>query len=136
MGVEVDIMLTQRIELEILTQWLRAKRLTLNVAKTKFMLFATRPKISELENFALYMDGVELEWVQVFKYLGMYLDVCLTFDEHVDHLHKKSSQRVGVIRHYRKYLNQQTTLLLYKGFGLTSFWLWKYRILCDIENPS
>ena len=55
------------------------------------------------------------------KYLGFYLDECLTFNKYVHHLHKKSSQSVGVIRRARKFLDQPTTLILYKSLASPNF---------------
>ena len=86
-GSQVDLMLTLRMELHTVSEWLRANRLTLNPAKTKYMIFATRLKLQQFGEYPLSIEGNRLEHVKSFKYLGMILDESLTFSEHVDHLH-------------------------------------------------
>ena len=92
---QVDIMLTLHIELEVITQWLRAYHLTLNSGKTKFVIFGTRARLNDLEEYPLYMDGVELERLSVFKYLGVYLDTHLDFEVHSRKIISKVNQRTG-----------------------------------------
>ena len=94
----MDLMLTLRMELHTVSEWLKANRLTLNAAKTKYMIFATRPKIVNFGNYPLSIDGHHLECVSNFKYLGIILDEVLSFSEHVDHLHSKVSSRLGLLK--------------------------------------
>ena len=61
---------------------------------------------------------MDLERVNLFKYLGVYLDSCLTFDDHIDWAFKKSSMKLGAIRKIRHNLDRATTLLLYKSLVL------------------
>ena len=112
---QVDLMLMLRMELHTVSEWLRASRLTLNTKKTKYCIFASKPKVQEFRNYSLSIHGVELERVRSFKYLGMILDEALAFDEHIDHLHHKVSNRMGILCCSRKYLNVSTRVLLYKS---------------------
>ena len=101
------------MELHTVSEWLKASCLTLNAKETKFCIFGTRPKIAEFGNYQLMIDGVELEHVRSFKYLVMILDETLSFTEHIDHLHKKPSGKLGVLHKARPHL--KTRLLLCQG---------------------
>ncbi len=67
------------------------------------------------------MAGVQLERVQVFKYLGLWLDENLTFDHHVSKLYTKICQRLGAIRKVRNCLGQQLALSLYRSLVLPHY---------------
>ena len=55
------------------------------------------------------------------KYLGIILDLHLTFDQHIDHLVDKASKRLAVIRKVIKCLDRSTVLTLYKSLDLPHF---------------
>ena len=65
-------------DLELLDNWLKGNKLSLNVAKTKSMLICTesRRKIlnSNDDTLNLLIRDRELESVDVIKYLGMHVD--------------------------------------------------------------
>ena len=69
----VDLMMSLRLELTTLTEWMLANKLTLNVKKTKFMIFGSKPKLSEipLNTMNLYINNQIVEYVHSFKYLGV-----------------------------------------------------------------
>ena len=83
------------IELQKASHWFRANKLTLNVKKTKYMLFAGQNKINDLANLKLQIDGKCVDQVgnnckeKYFKFVGHVLDENLTWEGHVDHLAKK-----------------------------------------------
>ena len=102
-------------------EWLKANKLTLNVEKTKYMVFGTRQHLQNKPDLNLIIDGKKLERVSVMKYLGMYLDEHLTFSEHISTVCKKSSKKLGIIRKAREYLDRKTSLILYKAW-LSHIW--------------
>ena len=116
-----DIMLTLQDEIGIVGHWLRANRLSLNVKKTKFVIFGTPYRTSRLPNLKLTIFGEEIEQVEVMKYLGVMLDNNLNFSAHIEHLGKKATQKLGAIAKVRKCINRSTTLMLYKSMVLPHF---------------
>ena len=66
------------------------------------------------------MNNVKLARVTTFKYLGITLDECLTFDAHIDKVYKHSCGKLGSLGKVRKCLNRKLTLLLYKSLVLPS----------------
>ena len=83
------------IELQKASHWFRANKLTLNVKKTKYMLFAGQNKNNDLANLKLQIDGKCVDQVgnnckeKYFKFVGHVLDENLTWEGHVEHLAKK-----------------------------------------------
>ncbi len=108
----VEIILSLRIEASNIIQWLRANKLTLNVSKTKFMVFGTKQCLRGTEEMPLYADDEIIERVHSFKYLGVTLDESLTFEIHVDNLYKKTCSKLGAIKKARLCVNQETALML------------------------
>ncbi len=114
----VEISLTLQIELETVTQWFYANKLTLNTKKSKFLLFGNRQSLDRTQDVKLTINNIELERVTTFKYLGITLDECLTFDAHIDRVYKQSCGKLGSIGKVRKCLTKKLTLLLYKSLVL------------------
>jgi hypothetical protein len=67
-----DLMLTVNMELKKLSEWFRANRLSLNVAKTNYILFGTRRKCLSDTNFAITINENLIERVTFTKFLGVY----------------------------------------------------------------
>ena len=65
-------------ELNHVSRWLQKNFLTLNVKKTKTMLFATKRKLAtSIESLKVYIKKDPIENVQSLKYLGIWLDPSL-----------------------------------------------------------
>ena len=70
-------------------------KLLLNVEKTKVMLFSKAKKTPETALDIVTMQGQVLQVVSCYKYLGIWLDDCLTFKLQVTNLLKKLRVRLG-----------------------------------------
>ena len=90
----VDIALSLRIDLCTVTEWLRANKLTLNTTKTKYMFIGSKALVNKVAEQNICMAGAQLERVQVFKYLGLWLDENVTFDHHVSKMYNKVCQKL------------------------------------------
>ena len=93
----------------------------LNTSKTKYILFGSRHKLSQITCFNLGILGEPIERVYHFKYLGVILDQYLSFNEHIEYLLSKANQKLGVLRKVRKCLNRSLSLTLYKSLVLPHF---------------
>ncbi len=119
-------MLNLRIELSIVCEWLRANKLTLNAAKTKYVVFGSHNKLQNKPDLNITIGNSVIERVSCMKYLGIQLDEHLTFVEHISYIHQKSSKQLGILRRSREYLDRSTSLLLYKSL------LVPYTDYCDL----
>ena len=74
--------------------WLRANKLSLNVEKTKLVLFQ-RQNTKLNNSFKFKPDGKRLFPTTSVKYLGVLLDEHLTWSPQVSHVQMKLSQVIG-----------------------------------------
>ena len=82
-------------ELEQVNTWLKVNKLSLNVGKTKMMIFHRKRKhIPELK---VLIDGCNIECVNSFNFLGIMLDQGLSWNNHVDLVKKKVSKVIGIL---------------------------------------
>ena len=116
-----DVMTTLQREMSIVGEWLRANKLSLNVKKTKFVIFGSLYKTAHLPDVTLTVFGSRIERVHEIKYLGVILDQNLNFNSHIDFIVKKSSQKLGALAMVRKCINRPTSLMLYKSMILPHF---------------
>ena len=87
-----------------IASWFQKNHLTLNISKTKLMLFGTPQNLSKYQNISLSYDGETIERVDNFKYLGIVFDSHMTWSHHIDLIASNVSKRYGVIRHVKYYL--------------------------------
>ena len=82
-------------ELEKITLGLKMNKLSLNVQKTKFMIFHRKQKqISEL-NIAI--NDTDIERVESFNFLGLHIHESLSWRTHTDTVRNKVSKVVGIL---------------------------------------
>ncbi len=113
----IDLMLSLRIELSTVDQWLKANRLTLNVKKTKFTILGSKNKLKQIPDalLKLSINHEEIDRVHVMKYLGMMIDENLDFTSHIDYIYRKSCHKLGAIRKARTFVGRKIALHLYKS---------------------
>lgn len=80
-------------DLSIIADWCFANKLALNIRKTKAMLFTTRQNPTFPR---LHINNSDVEFVNVYKYLGIKIDNKLKFDEHINSLKGKLARVVGM----------------------------------------
>uniref|UniRef100_A0A8C7QED6 Reverse transcriptase domain-containing protein n=1 Tax=Oncorhynchus mykiss TaxID=8022 RepID=A0A8C7QED6_ONCMY len=102
----------------------RGLQLLLNTSKTKCMLFnRSLPAPARLSNITT-LDGSDLEYVDNYKYLGVWLDCKLYFQTHIKHLQSKVKSRIGFLfrnkasfTHAAKHTLVKLTILPILDFG-------------------
>ena len=83
-------------ELEKLSDWFQANKLSLNTEKTKFMVFKPRQKKFCLD-IKLFINNKCIEQVKETVFLGVILDENLSWKSHFSHIANKISKSIGVI---------------------------------------
>ena len=107
-------------DLDSISNWLAVNRLSLNVAKTKCTVFSTRYYRGRRE-LMLYVNNEGVEQVSTYKYLGIHLDEHLSFSDHIDFIVNNSRCKLGMLKRIRRYMNQDTSLMLYKTLVVPLF---------------
>ena len=100
-----DIMNT---EISKVAKWLNENFLTLNVKKTKGMLLCNSQKMTRRDtDLEVYINNSLIDNVGKFKYLGVWLDPALTWNEQIDKISKTVSKRNGLLHRLRNVLPQK-----------------------------
>ena len=108
---------TLNIELERVHSWLNANRLTLNVNKTKYMLFCKR-RNNHTTELTLRLNNNDIQSVTEFNFLGLYLNSKLNWDTHINVIGKKISRAVGIIKKLQLLLPKTILISLYNALVL------------------
>ena len=95
-----------------LVEWLSSNKLTLNVGKTEFMLFANKRKLNLVRNFDLFINETKINRAEKFKYLGVYFDSTLSWKEHITSIASKLKSKLNRIGSALPYLTDDTKNLL------------------------
>ena len=75
-------------------EWLGANKLSLNVAKTKFMVFHISNRLVRYPN--LLINGRPIERVTQFNFLGLILQSNMSWSMHTDHISLKVSKAISI----------------------------------------
>lgn len=117
---EVQTMINE--DLKEVHTWLKANKLTLNISKTKYMLMATRQKLSSIPSEPTIMVNSEkILRVDKYKCLGVTLDETLSWDKHIEEIFKKVSKGLGALKRIRPYVPQSTLVTVYNTLILPYF---------------
>ena len=100
-------------ELEIISKWFIANKLSLNVNKTNYILFRSRRKSVSLSNLKVEIDGKEIKQETSSKFLGVYIDQHLTWGVHVAHISRKIAKNISILSRIRHCLPKSTIHALY-----------------------
>ncbi len=78
-------------ELENLHKWLSTNKLSLNIAKTEFIIIGSRQRISAMDDrITVEINDCEVDSV---KSLGEYIDKHLNWSTHIEKISKKIASR-------------------------------------------
>ena len=67
-------------DLEILFRWCNLNQLSINLTKTKMMLFGTKNMLKKDAKGDVYVDNTRMQYVKQINYLGIKLEDTLTFE--------------------------------------------------------
>ena len=99
-------------QLHNVSTWLKANKLSINVKKTKLMIFRPRQKTLPITRQVIIENNV-LEQADHTKFLGVYIDQHLTWKPHVNFIAAKISKSVGLLYKAKYYLPSKSLLTLY-----------------------
>ena len=100
-------------ELKQLSLWLNLNRLSLNISKTNFIIFRSNKKKTLPYNVTLKMNKKAIMEKEHIKYLGVYIDYCLNWKEHISIISKKVSRGVGIVCKLKQYLCTKSITTIY-----------------------
>lgn len=84
-------------DIACLANWLRLNKLSLNIKKTHYILFANKKNVS----LNISLDNNRLDRADVTKYLGLFIDSQLTWNHQFKHVLSKITPITGVLYRLR-----------------------------------
>ena len=106
---------TVNCELKNVTQWIRANKLSLNLQKTKYMIFSNTIETLPTD---IVLDEIPLENVSHIKFLGITVDNKLSWKTHIENTVRTISRNIGVINRLKSHIPSSSLLTLYSSLIL------------------
>ena len=121
-----------QLDLTRIAAWCRRNKLSLNIKKTKCMLFGSRVRLKNSRCPRLIINNVNIDFVHQYKYLGVILDPHLTFNKHLNNIIKITAHKINLLSKVRQYLTESASLTIYKTMILPYF---DYGDILFINSP-
>ena len=94
-------------ELQLLADWLRANKLSLNESKAKLLIFRSRRKLN-IALLSIKLNNFILSSKKTFTYLSIEIDENLSWYKQLEILAKKLSGKNGILSKLRYYFFKKT----------------------------
>ena len=129
-------------ELQSIYEWLCVNKLSLNIPKTKFMLFHHRQRGIDDLIPTLKINNHEIERVKDFNFLGITIDENMNWNMHIHKISNKISRNLGCLNRIKRFVPLNTRKLLYNSlilphlqYGILS-WGVKYNRLFKLQKSA
>ena len=100
-------------ELVKINDWLKINKLSLNVVKSKFMIFQKKKKNIQILN--LKIDNVNIDQVKEFNFLGLIIDTNLNWKKHAEKISNACSKKIGILNKLKHILPLYIKKILYNS---------------------
>jgi len=103
-------------DLALISEWMKLNKLSLNISKTKSMIYHTVQRKVNYPN--IFIDGFKIDTVNEFDFLGIRLDKHLNWKPHVNMVSKKISKTIGILARVKNYIPKCALLNIYNALIL------------------
>ena len=91
-------------------------KLTLNTLKTEFILISSIPKLREIdEAYCIHIQGESIYRSPYTKSLGFYIDQHIDWEYHINHVIRKASAGIAILRATSRCLPMDTLQTIYRS---------------------
>ena len=104
-------------ELQNVSDWLIANKVTLNLTKSTFLFIPPSQKKLN-RNVELKLNNEKLKEVKEAKYLGVLIDSKLKWKSHIQNVNMKVAKGIGILSKVRHFAPQRVLLNIYNAFVL------------------
>jgi hypothetical protein len=102
------------VELSKVYDWLCVNKLSLNINKTKAMVFSFKQRpLSEMPK--LKINNIDIELVDDFKFLGVHINKNLSWQPHIIHIANKLSRINGTLSRMKNILSTKILRMIYSA---------------------
>ena len=106
-------------ELNKISDWMAVNKLSLNIGKTKFMIFHyPQKKLRPSDIPTLKINDIQISRTQDFNFLGLTISETLQWKAHVNKISNKISKSVGIMYRIKRYVNSSILKLIYNALIL------------------
>ena len=103
-------------DLSSLSLWCTQNAITINVKKTKAMTFGTWYTLSRATELKVSLHGTNLENVDVYKYLGTYVDKKLNFERQANETIRLVNHKLHCLIKIKQFISSEHCVQLYKTY--------------------
>ncbi len=103
---------TLNTELDNISNWLKANKLSLNIKKSNILVFRNRVT-KQTETMDVKIDGNSIDEKTYAKYLGLLIDNKLTFKNHIDYVHTKLKKGNAILARLRYFVPKENVRNVY-----------------------
>ena len=90
--------------------WCQRNRLSINIKKTKLFFYPANQNVANNMNNVIKMQGLPVDYVTSYLYLGVDIDNMLTFKKHYNNTFKNVSHKLFILRKIRYMINVKAAL--------------------------
>lgn len=96
--------------LNVLRNWFDTNKLSLNLNKTKYIIFSTKQIKQQVK---IIVNSIEIERVYETKFLGVIIHEKLCWKSHIENVKRKISKIIGILYKTKDILNKASLYILY-----------------------
>ena len=109
-----ELVQTVNRELINMAEWFKSNRLSLNIDKTKFMVFV-KPSATQNLPVCLHLNGVNLSQVNCISFLGVLIQENMQWSQHINTKCNKISKINSLLYRLKNILPEKTLLNIYNA---------------------
>ena len=118
-------------ELSDISMWLKLNKLSLNINKTRAIIFRQPQRNVKIPQIKI--EDIAIECVDHFNFLGLTINKHLKWDNHISKISCKISRAIGVLHRLKRILPFNILLLLYNTLSLPHI---NYCLICWGYQPG
>ena len=104
------------LDLRNVQKWLSLNKLSLSIAKTEYILIASRHKINRINvQPTVKINSQHVKRVKCTKVLAVQIDEHLSWNQNIEYIANKISSGIGAIRKLRTFIDTSTLVLVYNA---------------------
>ena len=107
--------------------WCTRNKLTLNVSTTKYVTFGLKSQTKKIRDHHVHIDDLQIDHVSSYKYLGVTLDMNLTYTKHLQNCLSIATHKAYLLSKIRTYISSDAAVRIYKTMILPII---EYGIFC------
>ncbi len=112
------------IKLDLVNDWLKCNKLSLNIGKSKYMIFHNKQK--KFDHLHIKIENTYIERVKEFDFLGLIINENLNWKAYINKVANKISKSMGILNRLKHFLPITAELHLYNALILSHL---NFRIL-------